>query len=66
MHGHNFSVMRSAESSSYNFDTPVIRDVVNLGTTSVNVTIRFLLIILVHGFSIAITIFTWTRPLSLS
>ena len=41
LHGHNFSVVRSAGSSSYNFDTPVIRDVVNIGTAGDHVTIRF-------------------------
>ncbi|KAN0136672.1 laccase [Lactarius tabidus] len=41
LHGHSFSVVRSAGSSSYNFDTAVIRDVVSIGNTGDNVTIRF-------------------------
>jgi hypothetical protein len=41
LHGHGFSVVRSAGSLSYNFDTPVIRDVVSIGNTGDNVTIRF-------------------------
>ncbi|PPQ94706.1 hypothetical protein CVT25_009561 [Psilocybe cyanescens] len=42
LHGHNFHVVRSAGSDTYNFKDPVIRDVVSLGS-SVNdrVTIRF-------------------------
>ncbi|KAH9998721.1 laccase [Russula vinacea] len=41
LHGHSFSVVRSAGNSSYNFDNPVIRDVVSIGNSSDNVTIRF-------------------------
>ncbi|KAJ6562198.1 laccase T2 copper depleted [Mycena capillaripes] len=42
LHGHNFFVIKSAGNSTYNFDNPVIRDVVSTGTsTSDNTTIRF-------------------------
>ncbi|EIM85733.1 laccase [Stereum hirsutum FP-91666 SS1] len=42
LHGHTFSVVRSAGNSSYNWDNPVKRDVVNIGTTvNDQVTIRF-------------------------
>ncbi|KAG7096220.1 hypothetical protein E1B28_003673 [Marasmius oreades] len=41
LHGHSFSVIRSANSSTYNYDNPVRRDVVNTGVTGDNVTIRF-------------------------
>ncbi|KAJ7734089.1 laccase [Mycena metata] len=42
LHGHNFWVVRSAGSSTYNYDNPVIRDVVSTGpATTDNVTIRF-------------------------
>ncbi|KAF7352280.1 Multicopper oxidase/laccase [Mycena venus] len=43
LHGHNFHVIRSAGSSTYNYVNPVIRDVVNTGTASANdnVTFRF-------------------------
>ncbi|KAJ6467735.1 laccase [Mycena sanguinolenta] len=42
LHGHNFWVVRSAGNSSYNYDNPVIRDVVSTGPfSSDNVTIRF-------------------------
>jgi iron transport multicopper oxidase len=41
LHGHNFYVVRSAGSESYNYDNPVIRDVVSIGHTGDNVTIRF-------------------------
>ncbi|KAI0288660.1 laccase [Multifurca ochricompacta] len=41
LHGHAFHVVRSAGSSVYNFDDPVIRDVVSMGKTGDNVTIRF-------------------------
>ncbi|KAJ7632022.1 laccase 14 [Mycena rosella] len=34
LHGHNFYVVRSANSSTYNFQTPVIRDVVNAGVSA--------------------------------
>ncbi|KAH9008534.1 laccase 3, partial [Lactarius hengduanensis] len=41
LHGHAFSVVRSAGNSSYNFANPVIRDVVSIGNTGDDVTIRF-------------------------
>ncbi|KAJ7051214.1 laccase [Mycena amicta] len=42
LHGHNFWVIRSAGNSTYNFDNPVVRDVVSTGAaTSDNTTIRF-------------------------
>ncbi|KAJ7771003.1 laccase 1 [Mycena maculata] len=41
LHGHNFYVIRSAGSSTYNFDNPAIRDVVNTGFSGDNVTFRF-------------------------
>ncbi|PPQ94072.1 hypothetical protein CVT25_009741 [Psilocybe cyanescens] len=42
LHGHSFSVVRSAGSSVYNYENPVRRDVVSVGpSTSDNVTIRF-------------------------
>nr|AAD30964.1 laccase 1 precursor [Coprinopsis cinerea]AAR01241.1 laccase 1 [Coprinopsis cinerea]DAA04506.1 TPA_exp: laccase 1 [Coprinopsis cinerea okayama7\ len=41
LHGHAFSVVRSAGSSTYNFVNPVKRDVVSLGVTGDEVTIRF-------------------------
>ncbi|TFK22618.1 laccase 9 [Coprinopsis marcescibilis] len=41
LHGHAFSVVRSAGSSATNFVNPVRRDVVNIGGTGDNVTIRF-------------------------
>jgi len=42
LHGHTFHVVRSANSSSYNFDDPVVRDVVSIGDSSDDqVTIRF-------------------------
>ncbi|KAF7360060.1 Laccase 2 [Mycena venus] len=42
LHGHNFFVVKSAGSDTYNFDNPIIRDVVNTGTaTTDNTTIRF-------------------------
>ncbi|TEB23091.1 yellow laccase [Coprinellus micaceus] len=41
LHGHAFSVVRSAGSSTYNFANPVRRDVVSIGNTGDNVTIRF-------------------------
>ncbi|KAH9963968.1 laccase [Lactifluus volemus] len=41
LHGHNFHVVRSAGNASYNFDNPVIRDVVSIGNTGDDVTIRF-------------------------
>ncbi|KAI0246644.1 laccase 2 precursor [Lactifluus subvellereus] len=42
LHGHAFHVVRSAGSSEYNFDNPVIRDVVSIGSPGDNVTIRFI------------------------
>ena len=41
LHGHSFHVVRSAGNSTYNFDNPVIRDVVSNGDPGDNVTIRF-------------------------
>jgi len=41
LHGHNFYVVRSAGSDSYNWDNPVIRDVVNTGDVGDNMTLRF-------------------------
>ncbi|KAF7344051.1 Laccase A [Mycena venus] len=42
LHGHNFWVVRSAGSTKYNWDNPVVRDVVSTGpSTSDNTTIRF-------------------------
>nr|ALE66819.1 laccase C [Antrodiella faginea] len=41
LHGHTFHVVRSANSTAYNYQDPVMRDVVNIGTTGDNVTIRF-------------------------
>ncbi|KAF9479350.1 laccase [Pholiota conissans] len=42
LHGHAFSVIRSAGSDVYNYNNPVRRDVVNIGTLKTdNVTIRF-------------------------
>ncbi|KAG6898927.1 Acyl-coenzyme A oxidase 2 [Termitomyces sp. T159_Od127] len=41
LHGHTFSVIRSAGNSTYNFANPVRRDVVSTGLESDNVTIRF-------------------------
>ncbi|KAJ7431445.1 Cupredoxin [Mycena galericulata] len=42
LHGHNFHVIRSAGNSSYNFNNPVIRDVVSTGPlTTDNTTFRF-------------------------
>ncbi|KAJ7728492.1 laccase [Mycena metata] len=42
LHGHNFWVVRSAGSTTYNYENPVIRDVVSTGpATTDNVTIRF-------------------------
>ncbi|TEB28872.1 laccase 2 precursor [Coprinellus micaceus] len=41
LHGHAFSVVRSAGSSTYNYNNPVKRDVVNTGGVGDNVTIRF-------------------------
>ncbi|OCB87711.1 Cu-oxidase-domain-containing protein [Sanghuangporus baumii] len=41
LHGHNFDVVRVSGSDDYNYDNPVRRDVVNIGTASDNVTVRF-------------------------
>ncbi|KAF7303940.1 Multicopper oxidase [Mycena indigotica] len=42
LHGHNFWVVRSAGSSDYNYNNPVVRDVVSTGlSTTDNTTIRF-------------------------
>ncbi|KAI0042260.1 multicopper oxidase, partial [Auriscalpium vulgare] len=42
LHGHAFYVVRSAGNATYNWDNPVIRDVVSIGTTSSDqTTIRF-------------------------
>lgn len=41
LHGHSFSVIRSAGENKTNVINPVRRDVVNIGTTGDNVTIRF-------------------------
>nr|VWO98767.1 Tetraspanin [Ganoderma boninense] len=41
MHGHKFAVVRSANSSVYNYEDPIWRDVVNTGERGDNVTIRF-------------------------
>ena len=43
LHGHSFHVIRSAGSDSYNYDNPIVRDVVSIGSAgdSDNVTIRF-------------------------
>ncbi|KAI0689487.1 laccase LCC3-3 [Cerioporus squamosus] len=41
LHGHVFSVVRSAGSSEYNYVNPPRRDVVNTSTAGDNVTIRF-------------------------
>ncbi|KAL5514274.1 hypothetical protein ACEPAG_2362 [Sanghuangporus baumii] len=41
LHGHSFDVVRVAGSTEYNYTHPVRRDVVNIGTTADNVTIRF-------------------------
>lgn len=41
LHGHAFSVVRSAGSDVYNYNNPVRRDVVNAGGGGDNVTIRF-------------------------
>ncbi|KAI0049487.1 multicopper oxidase [Auriscalpium vulgare] len=42
LHGHSFYVVRSAGNATYNWDNPVIRDVVSIGTTSSDqTTIRF-------------------------
>jgi len=42
LHGHAFHVVRSAGNTTYNYDNPVIRDVVSNGDPGDNVTIRFM------------------------
>ncbi|THU93994.1 laccase [Dendrothele bispora CBS 962.96] len=42
LHGHTFDVVRSAGSSTYNYVNPPRRDVVSIGDTGDNVTIRFI------------------------
>ncbi|KAH9999531.1 laccase [Russula vinacea] len=41
LHGHSFWVVRSAGNSSYNWDNPIVRDVVSIGNLGDQVTIRF-------------------------
>ncbi|KAF9459184.1 laccase 3 precursor [Collybia nuda] len=41
LHGHSFSVIRSAGSETYNFKNPVRRDTVDTGLDGSNATIRF-------------------------
>ncbi|EMD37148.1 laccase [Gelatoporia subvermispora B] len=41
LHGHTFSVVRSAGSDVYNYKNPVKRDTVSIGAPGDNVTIRF-------------------------
>ncbi|KAJ7444487.1 laccase 1 [Mycena latifolia] len=41
LHGHNFHVVRSAGNATYNFDNPVIRDVVSTGGAGDLVTFRY-------------------------
>ncbi|KAJ7860046.1 laccase [Mycena leptocephala] len=42
LHGHTFHVVRSAGNSTYNFENPVVRDVVSTGSTADDLTtIRF-------------------------
>ncbi|KAH6915599.1 laccase 2 precursor [Coprinopsis sp. MPI-PUGE-AT-0042] len=41
LHGHEFAVVRSAGSSTYNYANPIRRDVVAAGVAGDNVTIRF-------------------------
>ncbi|KAF8994966.1 laccase [Cyathus striatus] len=41
LHGHHFHVIRSAGSLAYNYENPVMRDVVSTGIIGDNVTIRF-------------------------
>ena len=42
LHGHNFWVVRSAGNATYNWDNPIVRDVVYIGDHDAtgNVTIR--------------------------
>ena len=41
LHGHTFWVVRSAGSTDYNWDDPILRDVVSTGVTGDQVTFRF-------------------------
>nr|AWC08467.1 laccase B [Peniophora lycii] len=41
LHGHNFWVVRSSGNGTYNYEDPVVRDVVNTGDTGDSVTLRF-------------------------
>ncbi|KAI0303035.1 laccase [Russula brevipes] len=41
LHGHSFYVVRSAGNSTYNWDNPIVRDVVSIGEPGDQVTIRF-------------------------
>jgi iron transport multicopper oxidase len=41
LHGHAFYVVRSAGQSTYNYVNPPQRDVVSIGDTGDNVTLRF-------------------------
>ncbi|KAF5376207.1 hypothetical protein D9615_008487 [Tricholomella constricta] len=41
LHGHTFSVVRSGDSTTYNYKDPVRRDTVNTGFADGNATIRF-------------------------
>ncbi|KAF9445699.1 multicopper oxidase [Macrolepiota fuliginosa MF-IS2] len=42
MHGHAFSVVRSADTGNFNYDNPIVRDVVSIGNTPGDfVAIRF-------------------------
>jgi len=41
LHGHSFYVVRSAGNKTYNYENPVLRDVVSIGASKDNVTIRF-------------------------
>ncbi|KAI0765644.1 TvLac6 [Trametes elegans] len=41
LHGHSFSVVRSAGSDKYNYKNPVRRDTVSIGDANDNVTVRF-------------------------
>ncbi|PPQ63102.1 hypothetical protein CVT24_005813 [Panaeolus cyanescens] len=41
LHGHTFSVVRSAGSDTYNYANPVRRDTVNTGSSADSVTVRF-------------------------
>ncbi|KAI0351345.1 hypothetical protein OH77DRAFT_1498596 [Trametes cingulata] len=41
LHGHTFSVVRSAGSDVYNYENPVRRDTVSIGLANDNVTVRF-------------------------